>query len=333
MSGGVNFDLLVSVVERAEGPRLQIEYNTVLFEKRRIRHLIGMYTQALDAVMENDGLRVSEFPLLAGEEKAVLEAAGAGPSPFDPGAHSIPAWLDRWTLIQGAAAAIVSGNERVSWKALQSKSLEFSLGLWKSGVRAGQTVAVRMEPSADAAAAVLAVLRIGAVVLPIPQTTSAAEWNLILLELQPAMALAQQAFSEKFAALTGFAQLEKAASERSPGSNVQAAAASDAAWLNVRTDPSGHYQATAFSHEATLRSMLGAARTLDMRRGDAVLVWPAEASADAWTDLLLPMLAGASTIHAGGAAQEMQSLVDREQAVFALATPAQFAQLPANGWR
>ncbi len=33
VSGGVNFDLLVSVVERAEGPRLQIEYNTALFEK------------------------------------------------------------------------------------------------------------------------------------------------------------------------------------------------------------------------------------------------------------------------------------------------------------
>ena len=29
VSGGVNFDLLVSVVERAEGPRLQIEYNTL----------------------------------------------------------------------------------------------------------------------------------------------------------------------------------------------------------------------------------------------------------------------------------------------------------------
>src|SRR5262249_41403458 len=30
VSGGVNFDLLVSIVERAEGPRLQIEYNTDL---------------------------------------------------------------------------------------------------------------------------------------------------------------------------------------------------------------------------------------------------------------------------------------------------------------
>jgi len=32
----VNFDLLVSIVERAEGPRLQMEYNTVIFRSERI---------------------------------------------------------------------------------------------------------------------------------------------------------------------------------------------------------------------------------------------------------------------------------------------------------
>ena len=37
VSGGVNFDMLVSIVERAEGPRLQIEYNTSSSARERVR--------------------------------------------------------------------------------------------------------------------------------------------------------------------------------------------------------------------------------------------------------------------------------------------------------
>ena len=46
VSGGVNFDMLVSIVERNEGPRLQIEYNTVLFERERVPSACSINTPA-----------------------------------------------------------------------------------------------------------------------------------------------------------------------------------------------------------------------------------------------------------------------------------------------
>ncbi len=336
VSGGVNFDLLVSVVERAEGPRLQIEYNTALFEKARIRRLIEMYSRILEAVMDADSLRVSEFPLLAPGEKNAIEISGLNPLRVDTGAHSIPSWIAQWMAAHGSDTVIVTGNRRVNWRSLEARSREFVRGLKTLGVKAGQTIALRMEPTPDTAAAALAVLRMGGVVLPIPQTTAVEEWNLILLDLQPAFSLGQQAAAEKFSTLTSFEHLSKAAAEAPNTSETELFSPLPAhpAWLNVQADITGHYRVTAVSHQATLQSMLGALSALDMRQGDAVVVWPAHGSAQAWTDLLLPLLGGALTVHPNGtSARHLQALLNSEQATFAFATPGEFAALAAGGWK
>lgn len=337
ISGGVNFDLLVSVVERAEGPRLQVEYNTVLFEQQRIRRLIEMYIRVLEAVMESDALRVSEFPLLSKEEKTVLAAAGASSILEDLAADSIPAWFDRCASSHPDAVAIIHGNRRISWRELQAKSLEYMRGLAQLGLTAGNTVALRMEPTADTAAVALAILRIGAMVLPVPQSTGVTEWNLILLELQPALSLAQQSFAERFTTLTSFAQVRTAARASSltaPSAELSYPSAGDPAWLQVVTAKTGHYRVTAATHGTTLQAMISTNRTLDMRPGDGVLIWPAHASAEAWTDLLLPLLAGAVSVHAGETGAEvLQPLIDRVQASFALITPVEAAALLAAGWK
>jgi non-ribosomal peptide synthetase component F/thioesterase domain-containing protein len=332
VSGGVNFDLLVSVVERAEGPRLQVEYNTNLFEKDRILRLLQMYVRVLEAVMAIDTLKVSEFPLLAPSERSALDFSGRSPLPADCGTHSIPSWLDLWTSSHGNEIAIVAGGQRISWHALQSKSREFVRGLKNLGLKAGQTVAVCMEPAVDTLAAALAAMRMGAVVLPIPQGTSAAEWNLILLDLQPALSLGPQASAGRFTTLTSFEKLRKAAG--GADEELPAPTAAQPAWLNVKADTGGHYRVTAVSHQATLESMLGAAWALDIRPGDAALVWRAHGSAHAWTDLLLPLAARARIVDSTGASpQRLQALLDSEQIAFAFATPGEFAALLAGGWK
>lgn len=335
VSGGVNFDLLVSIVEREEGPRLQIEYNTQLFRKERIERLLKMYVRVLDAAMEDESLRVSQYPLLAAEERAWLALAGRDATPFDLHGESICSWLDRWTASRETATAIVEGPRQVSWRELDDQSASFAAGLLRLGVQPGQTAAIRMESSANAVAAVLAAMRVGAAVLPVPQTASVAEWNLLLLEFEPAIALACSEFAAEFHTLTSFSQLAKAAQEAGRFPPKQLPLAPERiAWLNLRTDASGYYKATPVHHEATLQAMLGASRTLGMRAGDAVLIWPAPAANEALTDLLVPLLAGCSVFYAGDlSAAAVQSLADREQVAFAIHTPAGFSQLIADGWK
>lgn len=342
LSGGVNFDLLVSIVERAEGPRLQIEYNTALFERRRIRRLIEMYVRVLESVMDSDALKISQFPLLSPEEKSVLESAGGSAIPEEPffeliREESIPAWLDRWTARRGDSLAILDRDRRIRWRDLHARSLEYARGLAQLGLTAGKTVALRMEPAADTAAVAWAILRLGAIVLPVPASTGLAEWNLILMELQPALSLARRSFTERFSALTSFRQVREAA--RAAASAPQAAepaypTAGDPAWLQVQTVASGHYRATAVSHCAALEAVLRTSQALDIQPGESILVWPAQASAETWTDLMLPLIAGAVTVHASNTRPDMlQALIDRARASFALISPAEAAAMLSGGWQ
>ncbi len=348
VSGGVNFDMLVSIVERAEGPRLQIEYNTVLFRRERVRRLIDLYIRVLEAVMDDDMLAVSDLPLLSPQEQSTLTLAGTGPalspvpspvlseeSETQPAPASLAQCFDLQAEARANSVAVVSGESRISWSELQSRSLRFARALENLGLRPGQTVAVSIEPSANAAAAAIAALRLGAVVLPVPASVSSAEWQTIRAEFQPSLSLAARSFAEKFSSVTAFEQLDVESS--TPDNRVHPSAA-DTAWLGARISADGSYKSIPVSHAASIRSLRSAAQALGLSAGDAVLVFPATAFSplaltDTWTDLLLPLLSGATIVYSRDSSpEELQATLDREQISFALGAPSEWSRLLDGGW-
>ncbi|MBV8629389.1 MAG: AMP-binding protein [Silvibacterium sp.] len=342
VSGGVNFDMLVSVVERNEGPRLQIEYNTLLFERERVLRLLDQYTRVLEAVLGDDTLAVSALPLVSGHEESALISAAAQSSiaaaPEQPSRTSVAQIFDSQAAALGESPALIAGDSRSSWRELRNRSIAFAHAMQQRGIGIGQTIAVRVEPDADSIAALLAALRLGAPVLPVPANISAAEWRKIRGELMPALCLADTAFAASGTGITAFAQLGSA-----PGNAIEAisclpeAAAAQTAWVGVVSRNDGSYESISLSQAATVRSMTAAAQSLGIRPGDAVFVScttesTALAQTDAWTDLLLPLLAGATIVCPGSEKPEhFRSVIDREQASFAFGKPAEWSQM-LDGW-
>ncbi|MBB6142798.1 non-ribosomal peptide synthetase component F/thioesterase domain-containing protein/acyl carrier protein [Silvibacterium bohemicum] len=331
VSGGVNFDMLVSVVERAEGPRVQIEYNTDLFDAQRIRTFIDLYIRVIDTITGNDALKISELPLLSAQEQSALSDAGRGEA-FSPApALSLVEAFDQHASQLGEAIAIVSGKERTSWKELQRTSLKFASTLQTMGIQRGQAVAVRLEANADAAAAVLAVLRLGAVVMPIPATTTAEEWTRILTELQPAAALASENFAPTVTSVLSFKALKKSDS-KDPG--VAGSSATDNAAQILSLDSHGHYRTAAVSHRVIFEQFQATAERLKIRSGSKVLIFPAETAIDAWTDLLLPLTSGAGIIYSDERdAGFLQRVLSKEQPEVAFAAPSEWLTLLLSNWR
>jgi len=331
VSGGVNFDLLTSIVERAEGSRLQIEYNTTLFSPQRISRLLGMYIRVLEAVMRNDSLHISELPLGSQEEQEAIRVAGIGSSLEELPVDSIAHAFDRWAEERGDAPAIIAGTQRVSWRALRNRSRCFAGALKQLGIHAGQTVALRMEPTPETAAAAIAILRIGAVVLPVPGKTGAGETTTLLANLRPALSLAGKAFAARSPGITSLEELGLATAE---SGDLPYPSAKDPAWLGIRIDGTGSYHVTAASHEATLRSMAGVAQAVGLTAGAAVLVLAAPSCVESWTDVLLPLIFGACIVYpTDESAEQMQSVLDREQVAFAFACPADMSNLLDAGWK
>jgi thioesterase domain-containing protein len=72
VSPGSIFEISLGVVEREEGVRLQLEYNTDLFEAETVKRLLGHLRNILQAVVIDIRQKVSEIALLSAAEEEVL---------------------------------------------------------------------------------------------------------------------------------------------------------------------------------------------------------------------------------------------------------------------
>ena len=353
VSGGVNFDLLVSIVERAEGPRLQMEYNTVIFRSERILSLIEMYVRVLEAVMDDDSLAVSLLPLIATQasgsvsghdEKANIPMSGstqqlAHDEPVtaisnQAASVSLAQWLDSRAKTQANLIAITSGdkNDSLNWQSLRERSIAMASALRNLGVSPGQTVVMRIEYSANDAAAAWALLRVGAIILPLPASSGVAEWTQVLSSQRPVLALASRTFSTTVPGVAAYEELAKAAAETGADKGTYPDP-SATAWLGVSAAHDGQLTTVPATHQATLQQLLGAASALDLRPGDVVLRYPAESATDAWIDLLLPLVAGSTLLSSGSSTpSQMQTLLDRHQVSFVFTSPAGLLAAVHHRW-
>jgi non-ribosomal peptide synthetase component F/thioesterase domain-containing protein len=353
VSGGVNFDLLVSIVERAEGPRLQMEYNTVLFSQERILGLIAIFVRLLEAVMAKDSLRVSELPLAeavppaAGTASANTATAGAlsadiaagiTASPALPAASptlprlSIPELLDQHALALGDRPAVFTtdSSEPTTWKTLRSLSLSLAAILRARGIEPGQAIVLRMEHTVDSVVAAWALLRIGAIVVPVPVTVESAEWSSILAAHKPALALASASFADTRIGFTSIEVLARTVAPRAASAESFSNPAPESpAWSGLSTAAA----LETASHAGTTLQLQHLAAAVNLCPGDVALAFPAQATSDAWVDLLLPLAAGATLLLAGDLAPEkLQPLIDRHQVAFLLASPQQLLRAIHAGW-
>ena len=343
VSGGVNFDLLVSIVERAEGPRLQMEYNTVIFRSERIVRLIEMYVRVLEAVMDDDSLTVSHLPLVSiqdenthlptanpGQTQALSEPLGVSSNQTG----SLVQWLDSRAEAQANAIAILGGEkgENLSWQDLRERSMTMASSLRGLGVAAGQTVAMRLEYSANDAAAAWALLRVGAIVLPLPSSAGVAEWTQLLSSQRPILALASRTFAATVPGVTPYEELAIAAAQANVDIDTHPEP-SATAWLGVSAAHNGQLTTIPATHQATLQQLLGTANALDLRPGDVVLRYPAESATGAWIDLLLPLVAGSTLLSSGRSSpSQMKTLLEQHQVSFVFTNPAGLLATVHHGW-
>jgi thioesterase domain-containing protein/non-ribosomal peptide synthetase component F/acyl carrier protein len=346
VSGGVNFDLLVSIVERAEGPRLQMEYNTVLFRKERILALIDMYVRVLEAVMVEDSITVSRLPLST--RSAEPEISGPNTNSIDlaptqaftksdQASSTLPQWLDRQADALGSTPAIHFGANVLRWNDLRQRSQTIASNLSKLGIHSGDVVALRLESNGIDAAAAWAILQLGAIALPLPASASAVEWTNLLTQHKPTIGLASAAFAAAIPGVTSYEQVLL----RNPGQNVADSTpypdSNTTAWLGLHSTQDSAFQLVPATHGATLQQLLAAATTLDIRTGDTILVTPIESANDAWIDLLLPLVSGATIRYPedGGAnpGQQLKTLLQREDVSFLFTSPLHLLGAVQERWQ
>jgi thioesterase domain-containing protein/non-ribosomal peptide synthetase component F/acyl carrier protein len=332
VSGGVDFDLLVSVVERAEGPRLQVEYNTDLFSAERIEGLLAAFQQTLTGALAHPEQPISQTalsPSLAPAASAVSSMPTAAPA-------DLLATIAAHAAARPEAIAVRAGASHLSWQELEERSHALAAHLQQQGSLTEATRALLvLTPELESTIALLALLELGERgprIAPLPAHTTATDLSSAIsatsLLLAPASLLRE--LPSPPARVVAYEEIAKLPSAPDgAGSQPQFWAAP-----HIEIEHAEAFAAKDVSFAETLRLIAALADRLHLSAHDALLIAPAASPADALFDLVLGFHSGATLdLVAFHDDLPLQSLIDEHQTTVAIAEPAQWRAWIARGWR
>ncbi|OBI47223.1 hypothetical protein A5707_20330 [Mycobacterium kyorinense] len=190
-------DLTFSLAEnwdetgRPTGVSGTVEFRTDVFDAASIQVLVGRLQQVLTAITAEPTRRLSSIGLLDAAEQARLDGWGnravlAAPTPVGA---SIPELFDVQVVRAPDAVALVCGDDSCTYRELDEASNRLAHLLVAHGVGPGQCVALLFSRSAEAIAAILAVLKTGAAYLPIDPVVPAARMQFMIADAAPIVAI------------------------------------------------------------------------------------------------------------------------------------------------
>jgi amino acid adenylation domain-containing protein len=154
------FDLTVYAAERGAGLRFDLVYNAVLFDRERIRELLGQYREVLARAVAAPEERIGSFSLLTPEAAVLLP---------DPAAELDASWRGAvherfagWARSAPQRLAVSGVGVEWSYSELNARANRLAHCLLTSGVGRGDLVALYGHRSAPLVWAVLGVLKAGA---------------------------------------------------------------------------------------------------------------------------------------------------------------------------
>jgi amino acid adenylation domain-containing protein len=164
------FDLTLTLQESSGTFVGELEYSTDLFEASTAAALAEHYQLLLEAALGEPDRPVAELPLLTAAERARLGAALVLEAAPQPAADSVVARFGRVAAATPDTAAMRCEGRTLSYGDLDRRSAALAARLQEAGVRPGGVVGVCLPRSLDAAVALLAVWKSGAVYLPLDPT-------------------------------------------------------------------------------------------------------------------------------------------------------------------
>ncbi|WP_425549150.1 amino acid adenylation domain-containing protein, partial [Allokutzneria multivorans] len=183
-AGGAKFDLSLVLAENGSGMTGTFEYRTDLFDRVTVESLAQRLEAVLRAVLADSATRVGEVDLLDPAERRRLLVEWNGASAQFPSAP-MPSLFEAQVSATPDAIAVVCGDERLTFAELNGRANHFARELVSRGAGPERVVAVSLPRSVDSIVAILAVLKAGAIYLPLDLDLPASRVEHILSDARP----------------------------------------------------------------------------------------------------------------------------------------------------
>lgn len=334
VSGGVDFDLFMSVVERSEGPRVQVEYNTDLYSPQRIQALLAAYLRLLEQSLQRPETRVSDLALETEPISGLSLANGCSPESgkreSSPEEMGLLARVARQARMYPDRTAVRSHPDAASitWEVLDERSSAVARELEQLGVT-DTPVVFQLAPCTQTVIAALGVLKAGALPVPIALRDLPDELQWARESTGATLVLAKRSLTSsgtKALCFEDFGNLPTASGA------ALTFPASDA-WVSLTRDADGVAHLQTVPLHRTMRLAQEAVSRLGLTDGDAVLSTFPGASMDFWMEMLMSVSTGAClTLAHYEHLEAVQPLLNEHQITWMAGEAACWRSLQRRGW-
>lgn len=160
------FDLSLIAIDQGERISLTMEYASDLFEQQTVKSMLRHFHELLLAIVEAPVTAISSLRLLSkADQKHLLDTK----SEIDQKSDNILflAAFERHVKQHPNATACISTEEQLTYLDLDRQSDQLALEIMGKGVRQGDRVVILMDRSVNWIRSVLALMKVGAVYVPV----------------------------------------------------------------------------------------------------------------------------------------------------------------------
>ena len=190
--GSSKFDLTLNIWEKADGLRVAVEYNTDLFKRETIQHLLGHFQTLLQAAVQNPGERVSCLPMLTPTERHQVLVEWNNTRADFPKNVCVHQLIEEQAKKTPDAVAVVWGKQHLTYSELEKRANQLAHFLVSRGVGPESRVVICVERSVEMLVGVLAIMKAGGAYIPLDAEFAKERLPVILQDAQPTLLLTQQ---------------------------------------------------------------------------------------------------------------------------------------------
>jgi len=161
------FDLTLSMAETPDALSATFEYNTDLFDDTTAARMLGNFETLLRGIVADPRRRVSQLPLLTGDERQQLLSEWNALRPDEIRDVSLHDLFEEQVERTPDGIALSDENERLTYDELNRRANQLAHYLRKRGVGAESLVGICVERSVEMVVGLLGIIKAGGVYVPL----------------------------------------------------------------------------------------------------------------------------------------------------------------------
>jgi amino acid adenylation domain-containing protein len=191
-SGTSKFDLCFTFAEESGGIAASVEFDSELFQRSTVERLCRHFTRLFKSALDNPFGRIRELPMMDETELKLIESWNETGTGY-PRDKTVDQLFEEQARATPDSTALAFQEQRLTYRELLGRVNQIAGCLISRGIKPGDKVGVCIERSPDLIASLLAILKCGAIYVPIDASYPLSRINFMCADADLALVLTNKA--------------------------------------------------------------------------------------------------------------------------------------------